>query len=99
MVTVNCAGKATDRRTSVPAASPLPTPQQPSLYHGEIIIEAENMDYSNVKSIRLVNPYGDYFPDIVEFAGNGYVDFGTNTAGKLRHKLTLKVRRYGSINP
>lgn len=97
-VTVNCSGKAADRKPSLLVASPLPKPVQPSPYHGEIIIEAENMDYLNVKDVRLVNPYGDYFPDIVEFAGNGYVDFGTSTAGKLRHRLTLREGEEGTYN-
>lgn len=89
-ITVNCAGTATDRKTDVPTLATLPMPQQPAAYHGEIIIEAENMDYKNVKDIKLVNPYVNYFPDVVEFAGNGFVDMGTNTSGTLRHQLTLK---------
>ncbi|MBQ9362746.1 MAG: glycosyl hydrolase family 98 [Bacteroidaceae bacterium] len=91
-VTVNCAG-SNGRDSSNPSTlttSPLPMPQQPAAYHGEIIIEAENMDYKNVKEIKLVNPYVNYFPDIVEFAGNGFVDMGTNSAGTLRHQLTLR---------
>ena len=89
-VTINCAGSATDRKTEAPVLATLPQPQQPGLYHGEIIIEAENMDYKNVKEIKLVNPYVNYFPDIVEFAGNGFVDMGTSTSGTLRHQLTLR---------
>ena len=89
-VTVNCAGSATDRKTNAPVLATLPQPQQPGSYHGEIIIEAENMDYKSVKEIKLVNPYVNYFPDIVEFAGNGFVDMGTSTSGTLRHQLTLR---------
>ena len=90
-ITVNCAGTATDRvNDGFPAATPLPTPQQPNPYHGEIIIEAENMDYKNISNIKLVNPYVNYFPDIVEFAGNGFVETGTSTSGTLRHQLTLR---------
>ena len=48
------------------------------------------MDYKNVKEIKLVNPYVNYFPDIVEFTGNGFVDMGTSTSGTLRHQLTLR---------
>ena len=48
------------------------------------------MDYKNVKEIKLVNPYVNYFPDIVEFAGNGFVDMGSSTSGTLRHQLTLR---------
>lgn len=43
-----------------------------------------------MKEIKLVNPYVNYFPDIVEFAGNGFVDMGTSTSGTLRHQLTLR---------
>ena len=90
-VTINCAGSNTDRKEA-PAKAPLQLEGlgEAPLYHGEIIIEAENMDYKNVKEIKLVNPYVNYFPDIVEFAGNGFVDMGTSTSGTLRHQLTLR---------
>lgn len=94
-LTVNCTGKATERKTDAPVLSTLPKPLQPAAYHGEIIIEAENMDYKNVKEIKLVNPYVDYFPDIIEYAGNGFVDMGTNTSGTLRHQLKLKEGESG----
>ena len=89
-VTVNCAGSNTDRKEA-PAKAPLSSEGLgvAPRYHGPIIIEAENMDYKNVKEIKLVNPYVNYFPDIVEFAGNGFVDMGTSTSGTLRHQLTL----------
>ena len=90
-VTVNCAGNNTDRKEA-PAKAPLSSEGlgEAPLYHGEIIVEAENMDYKNMKEIKLVNPYVNYFPDIVEFAGNGFVDMGTSTSGTLRHQLTLR---------
>lgn len=96
-IVVNCAGNATDRKDASLAAphAALPLPQQPGSYHGPIIIEAENMDYKNVKEVMLVNPYGNYFPDIVEFAGNGLVNMGTNTSGTLRHQLTLPAGEEG----
>ena len=97
-VTINCAGTATDRKTDAPTLATLPKPQQPAAYHGEIIIEAENMDYKNVKDIKLVNPYVNFFPDIVEFAGNGFVDMGTNTGGTLRHQLNLKDGEEGEYS-
>ena len=90
-ITINCAGSASNRISEgFPVAAPLPQPLQPASYHGEIIIEAENMDYKSVKEIKLVNPYVNFFPDIVEFAGNGFVDMGTNSSGTLRHQLNLK---------
>ena len=99
-VTVNCAGSNSDRKDSSLSTfnSQLSTPKQPSAYHGEIIIEAENMDYKNVKEIKLVNPYVNYFPDIVEFAGNGFVDMGTNTSGTLRHQLAIKEGEEGEYS-
>ena len=93
-ITVNCSGN----QTPLPwggVGGGLPLPQQPSAFHGPIIVEAENMDYKNVKEIKLVNPYVNYFPDIVEFAGNGLVDMGTSTSGTLRHQLTLKEGEEG----
>ena len=89
-ISVNCKGNATDRKTDCPLPIALPSPKQPGDYHGEIIVEAENMDYKNIGRIRLVNPYGDYFPDIVEFAGNGFVEMGNNTSATLRHQLSIK---------
>jgi len=90
-VTVNCTGSNTARKEA-PAKAPLSSEGLgvAPRYHGPIIIEAENMDYKNVKEIKLVNPYVNYFPDIVEFAGNGFVDMGTSTSGTLRHQLTLR---------
>ena len=90
-ISVSCAGRATDRKeASAKAPLQLEGLGEAPLYHGEIIIEAENMDYKNVKEIKLVNPYVNYFPDIVEFAGNGFVDMGSSTSGTLRHQLTLR---------
>ena len=55
-VTVNCSGAATERRTDLAASSPLQLPKQPEDYYGEIIIEAEDMDYKNIKKC-VVDPY------------------------------------------
>ena len=97
-LTVNCVGSNAGSG-SVPSAAiasqPLEQPQQPAAFHGPIIIEAENMDYKNISSVKLVNPYWDYFPDIVEFAGNGFVDMGTSTSGTLRHQLTIRTGEEG----
>ncbi len=94
-ISVSCSGNATDRKAFAASPTPLSIPKQPSAYRGEIIIEAENMDYKNVKEIKLVNPYGNYFPDIVEFAGNGFVDMGTSSVGMLRHRLKLNEGEAG----
>ena len=87
-LTVNCAGN-NDSEDLLPIIySPsLATPQQPAPYHGEIIIEAEDMDYRNIKSC-VTDPYG-WYPSVIGHAGNGFADMGTNTAGALRHQLTV----------
>ena len=89
-VVINCAG-ANDRQPAdqpLPEATPLPLPKQPADYFGPVIIEAEDMDYKSVRGVNLTNS-GWYMPDVMEFAGNGFVDFGTNTAATLRHQLKV----------
>ena len=90
-VTINCSGNQTPIMVA-PGKTPLSSEglgETPS-YNGPVIIEAECMDYKSVKSVMLPNPYGNYFPDITDFAGLGYVDMGTNTSGSLRHQLNVK---------
>ena len=88
-LTIHCAGEATGRSTD-PAGSTALTadlPVQPAPYHGEIIIEAEDMDYKNVKSC-VTNPFYSY-PSVRGHSANGFMDMGTSTSGALRHQLTL----------
>jgi hypothetical protein len=87
-LTVYCSGTAADRQTDVLPQKHLPTPKQPEAYRGPVTIEAEDMDYKSVQSVVLTNS-GYYVPDITDYAGNGYVEMGTNTAGALRHQLVL----------
>ena len=87
-LTINCQGSAERTATDVLPAEALPTPKQPEPFVGPIVIEAEDMDYKNVKGVNLSNS-GWYFPEVLDYAGNGYVDMGTNTAGALRHQLKL----------
>ena len=88
-ITINCTGAATERNTDVLPSKALETPKQPEDFAGPIVIEAENMDYKNVKSVALTHS-GWFAPEVSEFAGMGYVDLGTNTAAGLRHQLKLK---------
>ena len=90
-VSVTCSGAATERATDEASSNTLTDdlPRQPEPYRGPIIIEAEDMDYKNVKSVALTNS-GWYAPEREEFAGNGFVEMGTNTAASLRHQLKLK---------
>src|SRR5574344_1440714 len=91
-LTINCEGNNTDRSTDMVSNPPLTAdlPKQPEPFKGNVEIEAEDMDYKGVAGVNLSNS-GWYFPDIVEYAGNGYVDMGTNTNGALRHQLDTKV--------
>ena len=75
-------------RHAAAAPQPLSLPQQPEDYFGPVIIEAEDMDYKSVKSVNLSNS-GSYFPDVLDYAGNGYVDMGTSTTAALRHQLNV----------
>lgn len=89
-IVVSCQGSATERDTDVLSDSELSLdlPKQPEAYHGEIIIEAEDMDFKNIRSC-VTDPYGRY-PSVRGHAGNGFMDMGTNTTGALRHNLNLK---------
>ena len=89
-ITLNTSGdsaseKATDVLPSAPLTAELP--KQPEPYHGEIIIEAEDMDYRSIKSC-VTDPY-NWYPNVIGHAANGFADMGTNTAGALRHQLTV----------
>ena len=89
-LTIQCAGAAESVLTDVlPATSlALDLPRQPEAYRGEIIIEAEDMDYKSIKSC-VTDPY-NWYPNVRGQAGNGFADMGTNTAGALRHTLKLQ---------
>ena len=88
-VCLNCSGSNSGRHTDVLPLLSLPTPQQPSAFTGPVVIEAENMDRKNVSPLVLTNS-GYYAPEMKDFAGMGYVETGTNTAGSLRHQLKLQ---------
>lgn len=89
-LTINCAGSATERSTDLSSSTALSEdlPKQPEDYYGEIIIEAEDMDYKNVKSC-VTDPYG-WYPNVRGHSGNGFMDMGTSTTAALRHELTVK---------
>ena len=95
-VTLNCAGAATDRSTDMVSSTPLTAdmPKQPGEYYGPVTIEAEDMDYKNIKSC-VTNPYYSY-PNVIGHAGNGFVDMGTSNSGALRH--VMNVKKAGEYN-
>ena len=84
-VSVNCQGTA-QRSLTADAKQPLPLPQQPSEYMGPVIIEAEDMDMKDVSGATYTNS-GWYVPEVQDFSGNGFVDFGYKTTAALRHQL------------
>ena len=73
----------------------LPLPEQPGLSRGEVIIEAEDMDYKNIKSC-CTDPY-NWYSSVVGHSGNGFMDMGANASGALRHQLTLKSGQEGTF--
>ena len=93
-LSIRCSGSA-DRSamTDAIAIAPLPQPQQPELYRGPVLIEAEDMDFKNIKSC-CTDPYGQY-PSVRGHAGNGFMDMGTTNSGALRHQLKLKEGQEG----
>lgn len=95
-VTISCAGNATDRSTDVLNDTPLSAdlPKQPADYYGEIIIEAEDMDYKSIQSC-VTDPY-NWYPNVRGHSGNGFMDMGTNITGALQH--TINIKHAGAYN-
>ena len=94
-LTINCAGNA--GRTTATDYIPLeelPLPQQPALYRGPVIIEAEDMDFKDIKACSI-DPYGGGYRSVIGHSANGFVDMGTNTTASLRHYLKLKEGQEG----
>ncbi len=85
-ISLQCTGNMS-RDEVPPAATPLLLPQQPEAFHGAIVIEAEDMDYKDIKNCSL-SPYNQY-PSEIGHSGNGFVDMGTKKSGSLRHRLSL----------
>ncbi len=90
-VSVYCQGSADrkDANDAIPSDYTLPLPKQPDTFKGSVIIEAENMDYKNVKNVAFTHS-GWWAQDYNQFAGLGFVEMGNNNQASLRHELTLK---------
>ena len=86
-VSIQCSGAGEERLTDNLPDAALETPKQPEPFFGEIVIEAEDMDYKSINSCVL-DPY-NWYPNVRGHAGNGFMDMGTNTGGALRHQLKL----------
>lgn len=87
LVTINCSGSATDRKTDYLPAEKLETPKQPESYRGPVIIEAEDMDRKSANAVFTSS--GWWAPDYKDFAGMGYIELQANATAGLRHELTL----------
>ena len=85
-LSINCTG-SNERSLTAETPQPLELPKQPEPYLGEVIIEAEDMDYKNITSC-VTDPY-NWYPNVRGHAGNGFMDMGYNTAAALRHQLSL----------
>ncbi len=87
-LSVSCGGSAVGRRTDILDSEALTDlPVQPEEYYGDLIIEAEDMEYKNISSC-CTNPYSSY-PNVRGHAANGFVVTGTNTAGSLRRSVNI----------
>ncbi len=88
-----CRGEADGRRTDVLDSTrlSLDLPRQPAPQTGELVVEAEDMDWQQIKSCVL-DPYNAY-PQVRGHAGNGFMDMGTSPRGCLRH--TVRTERGG----
>ena len=88
-LTVSCSGGASERRTDVLDLNALTDlPAQPEEYYGDLIIEAEDMDYKNISSC-CTNPYYSN-PSVRGHAANGFVITGGNASGSLRRTVNIK---------
>lgn len=92
-ITINCAGNnVDDRLTDVLDTTPLTElPLQPEDYYGDLIIEAEDMDYKSVEAC-VIDQYNDGWGAYRSIRGHsamGFVKMGTNTAGGLRNNTQI----------
>ena len=86
-IKIECKGNETERSTDMVNSERLEIPKQPEAYTGEIIIEAEDMNYRSIGSCE-VTPYYSSYQWVRGQAGNGFIVTGTNTSAA----LTCKVR-------
>ena len=93
-LTINCSGAGTDRRTDVAPSTALEQPKQPEAYEGEVILEAEDLNYKDISSC-VTFPYASH-PSVRGHSGNGFMITGTSTSGSLRAKY--KASAAGDYN-
>ena len=82
-ITIQCEGDHTsDRQEDYLPEGVIVEPEQPEPYYGEVIIEAENLDFKDVGKVET-NPYAAN-PSERGHSAMGYVDMGTKTTAALR---------------
>lgn len=91
-VTINCTGNGTDLLTDYVDVTPIAEiPAQPEDYYGDLIIEAEDMDFKSI-SANVTNQYDDgwgAYRAVRGHSGMGFQRMGTNTAGALRNDTKI----------
>lgn len=95
-ISIKCSGSATGRATDILPSNSLSDdlPKQPEPYYGPVTIEAEDMDYRNVRSCVL-DPYGQR-PTVRGHSGNGFIETGTSKAASVRH--IMKINKAGEYD-
>jgi hypothetical protein len=82
-ITVNCSGTSTGRLTQYQTAN-IVVPNSPPVYTGACQYEAETFDYKNITGIVK----SGYEQNIRNYTGQGYLQFGTNSAASVRDSVT-----------
>lgn len=92
-VTIKCDGNNEERLTDYVDVSPIvEIPEQPEDYYGDLIIEAEDMDYKSVAAC-VIDQYNDgwgAYRSVRGHSGMGFVRMGTNTSAGLRKETQIK---------
>ncbi len=89
-LTIHCEGaNVDDRSTDYLSDEPIAElPQQPTAYYGELVIEAEDMDYKNVKE-NVTHAYNSSYRELRGHSAMGFQVLGTSTAAALRNATMI----------
>lgn len=90
-LSIMCSGSNTeDRLTDVLADAPLTDlPLQPEDRIGEIIIEAEDMDYKNIQQC-VTDAYNSNYRNLRGHSGMGFMVMGTDATAALKDSILIK---------
>lgn len=106
-VTINCAGNGTDLLSDYVDVTPISEiPLQPEDYFGDLVIEAEDMDYKSVKA-NVTDQYSwEEYRSVRGHSGMGFQRMGTSTSGSLRNETQINFTgtylvtiKYSNTNP